>query len=71
MVAPVHNLAAMGGGGGGQGTEFDRFYLFLESSEAAIGGGARSAPLGVAMSPKNGCAQRTGAHARPKPTSCS
>ncbi len=36
-----------------------------------IGGGARSAPLGVALSPKNGCAQRTGAHARPKPTSLS
>ena len=35
------------------------------------GGGARSAPLGVFKSPKNGCAQRTGAHARPKPTSIS
>ncbi len=33
-----------------------------------MGGGARSAPLGVAMSKKGGCAQRTGAHARPKPT---
>jgi hypothetical protein len=63
MVAPVHNLdptilpegsakLRWGGGGGGQGTEFDRFYLFLGSSEAAMGGGARSAPLGVAMSPK-------------------
>ncbi len=36
-----------------------------------MGGGARSAPLGVFKSPKNGCAQRTGAHARPKPTSLS
>jgi hypothetical protein len=25
--------------------------------------------FGVLMSPKDGCAQRTGAHARPKPTS--
>ncbi len=41
------------GGGGGQGTEFDRFYLLLGSSEAAMGGGgARSAPLGIAKSPK-------------------
>ncbi len=41
------------GGGGGQGKEFNRFYSFLggriRSSEAA---GGRSAPLGVAMSPK-------------------
>jgi hypothetical protein len=28
------------------------YFLFEESSEAAMGGGARSAPLGVAMSPK-------------------
>jgi hypothetical protein len=33
------------------------------------GRGARSAPFGTEMSPKDGCAQRTGAHARPKPTS--
>jgi hypothetical protein len=64
MVAPVHNLDPTilpegsaklrwgRGGGGGQGTEFDRFYLFLGSSEDAMVGGARSAPLGVAMSPK-------------------
>ncbi len=60
MVAPVLNLnltilpegsAKLRLGGGG-GTEFDRFYIFLGSSEAAMGGGARSAPLGVAMSPK-------------------
>jgi len=40
-----------------------------KSSEAAIGGGARSVPLIVAMRSIDGCAQRTGAHARPKPTS--
>jgi hypothetical protein len=28
------------------------------------GGGAHSAPFGLLMSPKDGCAQRTGAHAR-------
>jgi hypothetical protein len=39
---------------------------FWGSSEAAMGGRARSTSLGVAMSPKR---QRTGAHARPKPTS--
>jgi hypothetical protein len=62
MVAPVHNLdptilpegsAKLRWGGGGQGTELDIFYLFLGSSEAAMGGGgARSAPLAVALSPK-------------------
>jgi hypothetical protein len=31
-------------------------------------GGAQR-PFGLLMSPKDGCAQRTGAHARPKPTS--
>jgi hypothetical protein len=36
-----------------------------------MGGGERCAPFGMAMSPKHGCAQRTGAHARPKPTSLS
>jgi hypothetical protein len=36
-----------------------------------MGGGARSAPFDVAMSQKDGCAQRMGAHARPKPTSLS
>ena len=35
------------------------------------GGVARSAPLGVFKSPKNRCAQRTGAYARPKRTSLS
>ncbi len=36
--------------------ELGRIFLFLEykdkSTEAVMGGGARSAPLGVAMSPK-------------------
>jgi hypothetical protein len=36
----------MGGGGMGQGTEFDRFYLFLGSSEAAMGGGGAQRPVG-------------------------
>jgi hypothetical protein len=40
------------------------------SSEAAMGGGARSAPFGMLLNPKNErCAQRTVAHAWPKPTS--
>jgi hypothetical protein len=50
MVAPVHNLdpTILPEGSvqlqwGGGGTEFDIFYLFLGSSEAA---------MGVAMSPK-------------------
>ena len=59
----------MGGGGGGQGTEFDRFYLFLGSSEAAMGGGGAQRPVARGNDQKDGCAQRTGAHARPKPTS--
>jgi hypothetical protein len=43
MVAPVHNLdhTIL------QGTEFDRFYLFLGSSEAAMGGrGGAQRPVG-------------------------
>ncbi len=32
--------------------------------------GARSARLACFLAQKDGCAQRTGAHARPKPTSC-
>ncbi len=35
------------------------------------GGGARNALFRAAMSLKDGCAQRTGAHARPKPASLS
>jgi hypothetical protein len=45
------------------------FFYFGGCSEAAMGGGgARSAPFGLSMSPKRQCAQRTGAHARLKPT---
>jgi hypothetical protein len=34
-------------------------------------GGTLSSPFGALMSPKKeGCAQRPGAHASPKPTSC-
>jgi hypothetical protein len=50
---------------------FWTIFYFGGCSEAAMGGGARSAPFGVAMSPKDRCAQRTGAHARQKPTSLS
>ncbi len=47
------------------------FIFLVDENEAAKlrWAGARSAPFGVAMSPKDGCAQRTGANARPKPTS--
>jgi hypothetical protein len=42
----------------------------VRSSEAAIGrGGAQRPVLHVNEPKKEGCAQRTGAHARPKPTS--
>ncbi len=75
MVAPVHNLdpailpegsakLQWGGGGGGQGKEFDRFYLFLGSSEAAMGGGARSAPFCMTMSPKKTGARSARARTR-------
>ncbi len=42
---------------------------WIQCSEAAMGGGARSAPFSAAWAQKDGCAQRTGAHARPKTTS--
>ena len=43
---------------------------FLGSNEAAMGGGGRAAPRWAWQSAqKDGCAQRTGAHARQKPTS--
>jgi len=43
-------------------------FYFLGSSEAAVWG--RAAPrLPCYLAQKDGCAQRTGAHARPKPTS--
>ncbi len=34
-----------------------------------MGGGGAQRPVWYAVSSKDGCAQRTGAHARPKPTS--
>jgi hypothetical protein len=46
--------------------EIRLFLYFGGNSEAAMGGGARSAPLGVAMSPKR---RVRAAHGRPKPTS--
>jgi hypothetical protein len=53
--------------------KFDRFYIFrdrIRSGEAAMGGGGRAAPrFGWQWAQKEGCAQRTGGHARPKPTS--
>ena len=52
--------------------EFDSFLSIfrdqIRNSEAAMGGGAHSALYGVAMNQKDGCAQRTGVHARLKPT---
>jgi hypothetical protein len=50
-----------------------QIYLIFEgriiSSEAAMGGGGRAAPCLVwQWADKDGCAQRTGAHARPKHT---
>ncbi len=47
-------------------------FIFLEDEyEAAklLWAGGAQRPVWVAMSPKDGCVQRTGAHARPKPTS--
>jgi hypothetical protein len=43
-------------------------YFLAVEYEAAMGRGALSAPFGVAKRQNDGCAQRTGAHARPKPT---
>jgi hypothetical protein len=43
----------------------------MRSSEAAKGGGRAAPRLGWQWAQKDGCAQRTGAHARPKPTSLS
>jgi hypothetical protein len=42
------------------------FFIFWGSSEAAMGGGARSAQFGVEMGPKG---RVRAAHARQKPTS--
>jgi hypothetical protein len=53
--------------------KFDRFCLFLEVEWEAAKlrwAGGRAAPrLAWQWAGKDGCAQRTGAHARPKPTS--
>ncbi len=50
-------------------------YIFggwIRNSEAATSGGGRAAPrLACQWARKDGCAQRTGAHSRPKPTSLS
>jgi hypothetical protein len=43
----------------------------MRSSEAAMGGGRAAPRLAWQCDQKDGCAQRTGAHARPKPTSLS
>ncbi len=44
------------------------YFLFGESSAATMAGGAQR-PVGRGNEPKkDGCAQRTGAHARSKPT---
>ncbi len=42
-----------------------------KTSEAAMGGGRAAPCLARQWAQKDGCAQRTGAHARPKPTSLS
>jgi hypothetical protein len=59
MVAPVHDLdptilpeeSAKLRGGGGQ-SSIDFIYLWGAAKLRCAGGGGRSAPLGVAMSPK-------------------
>ncbi len=45
------------------------FGQWIWSSEAAMGGGHAAPRLAWQCAQKDGCAQRTGAHARPKPTS--
>ncbi len=56
--------------------KFDIFYIYCWGSNKKQrscdeqGGGGRAAPrLACQWAQKDGCAQRTGAHARPKPTS--
>jgi hypothetical protein len=66
-----HNKLFVGSTGWVDVILFDIFTLFwwsIRSSEAAMGGGARSASFGVLMSPKR-LARSTQAHARPKHTS--
>jgi hypothetical protein len=71
--SPVEKYTLQAAEFGPEGKHFvpgnSRFFFLGGGSSKAAMGGARIAPLGVAMSPKDGCAQRTGAHARPKPTS--
>ena len=45
------------------------FLKFWGSSEAAMGGGRAAPQWACKLAKQNGCAQPTGAHARPKPTS--
>ncbi len=63
MVAPVHNLnptilpegspkLRWGGGAGGKGQSSIDFIYFWGAAKLRWAGGARSALLGVAMSPK-------------------
>ncbi len=53
--------------------KFDRFFIFLgvkwEAAKLRWAGGAHSALFALQWAQKDRCAQRTGAHARPKPTS--
>ncbi len=64
MVAPVHNIDLK------YFVDFIYFWRSNKKHKAAMDGGGRAAPrLGWQCAQKDGCAQRTGAHARPKPTS--
>ncbi len=56
--------------GGPSSGLMDNFWGVNKKQRSCDGRGARSAPvLHVKWAQKEGCAQRTGAHARPKPTS--
>jgi hypothetical protein len=50
MDAPVHNFRIVS----------IYFWGRIRSSKAGMGGGARSVPIGTAMSPKDGCAAAHG-----------
>ncbi len=80
MVAPVHNLdptilpegsAKLRWGGGGGARDRVRKILFIFGEQRSCDGrGGRAAPLWAwQWVKKDRCARRTGAHARPKPTS--
>ena len=83
MVAPVHfdpkilpkgsaKLRWVGPEFGPKGKQFvsgNSFFCLGGSSEAAMGGGARSAPLGVAKSPKRRVHAAHGCARAAKPTS--